>query len=251
MGLLSRYMRNSLANKLRKIATAEGLSFAIAWGGVIQNSAVQLICLDSPRLEDLRKLLAPVVKKLKKSFGRANEISFIDSETSWPFKVKSVKLDDGSDMAKLGFSFKSWTHSGIGNGLGLTVDFAQKQVTTMAQEHEHEQQQEEEEEDAAADDDDDDEGGDDDDDDDDDDDEMTLADLARARDSRRAGARAPAEQQARATARKRKRGERDGSGSGSEESASSDGVGSEQSSGGASAAESTARRARTLHPFVK
>jgi hypothetical protein len=68
------------------------------------------------------------------------------------------------------------------------------------------------------------------------DDEMTLADLVRARNSRRAGARA--EQQPRA--RKRKRGERDGSGSGSEESASSDGAGSAEESIGESAAESDA-----------
>ncbi len=232
MGHVSRYMLYSLANKLRKIATAEGLAFALAWGDGIQNSAVQLVSLDFQRLEQLRALLTPVVVKLKKFFTRANEISFMDINESWPFKNKSVVLEDNSKMGELGFSFKSWAYSGIGKGLSVAVNIATKEVTVTAQPEQEEEEEEMEEEDAAHDDNDGDE--------DEDEDEMTLAELARARDRRRGKARAPAEQQARGTARKRKRGDHDSSGSGSEESASSDGASCEEGSDGESAAESDA-----------
>jgi hypothetical protein len=128
-----------ITNKISKIATAAGLGLALAFSGGIQNSAVQLDSLDTSRLEALRELLAPFVKKLNKS---TNEISSFNSNTkSWPFKDESVTLD-AIETSELGLSVESHAYSGIASGSGLQVDVAQKQVTTIALEQDEEEEEE-------------------------------------------------------------------------------------------------------------
>jgi len=51
-------MKFSHRNRIRAIATAKGLAAALAWGGGIQNSAVQLIRMDRTKLKQLESILS-------------------------------------------------------------------------------------------------------------------------------------------------------------------------------------------------
>ena len=57
--------------------TAKGLTAALAWGGDLQNSFVQLISLDRPKLANLGIILALVVEKMKNYFSRLNDVTFL------------------------------------------------------------------------------------------------------------------------------------------------------------------------------
>ena len=49
-----KFMRTSFRNHVRAISTAKGLAAALAWGGGVQNSFVQLASLDKKRLNALK-----------------------------------------------------------------------------------------------------------------------------------------------------------------------------------------------------
>ena len=58
------FMHTSHSNKIKRIVTAKGLAAALAWGGGLQNSFVQLVGLDRPKLANLALIIAPVVEKM-------------------------------------------------------------------------------------------------------------------------------------------------------------------------------------------
>ena len=76
-------MKTSQRNKIRAIATAKGLAAALAWGGGIQNSFVQLVPLDRERLEQLRGKLVKICAESKLYFSRCNDAFFPQVETNW------------------------------------------------------------------------------------------------------------------------------------------------------------------------
>ena len=60
-----KFMIISQQNRIRTIAIAKGHATALAWGGGIQNSFVQLITLDREKLQKLSAAISKVVKKAK------------------------------------------------------------------------------------------------------------------------------------------------------------------------------------------
>ena len=74
---LVKFMKTSQQNKIRVIATAKGLAAALAWGGGIQNSFVQLITLDRSKLQELSRIVAKVVKEAKAYFARCNDTFYL------------------------------------------------------------------------------------------------------------------------------------------------------------------------------
>ena len=74
MAHLVSFMHTSHSNKIQRIVTAKGLAAALAWGGGLQNSFVQLVGLDRPKLANLALIIAPVVEKMKTYFSRLNDI---------------------------------------------------------------------------------------------------------------------------------------------------------------------------------
>ena len=77
---LIRFMKTSQQNRILTIATAKGLAAALAWGGRIQNSFVQLVSLDRDKLTKLSASISRVVKEIKAYFSRCNDIFFIECE---------------------------------------------------------------------------------------------------------------------------------------------------------------------------
>ena len=78
MAHLVSFMHTSHSNKIQRIVTAKGLAAALAWGGGLQNSFVQRVGLDRPKLANLALIIAPVVEKMKTYFSRLNDIFFLE-----------------------------------------------------------------------------------------------------------------------------------------------------------------------------
>ncbi len=87
MSHVLKFMRNSQRNRIRAIATPTGLAHALAWGGGIANSCVQLVRLDRRKLDDLKALLTKPKTCLNKFFARCNDVVYPTStpptRTSW------------------------------------------------------------------------------------------------------------------------------------------------------------------------
>ena len=90
---LEKFMVTSQRNRVRSIATPNGLAYALAWEGGISNSCVQLLVLDRDKLVRLEGAMKKMAKNMGKFFKRVNDF-FFDSDL--PFPV--VKEDDLARM---------------------------------------------------------------------------------------------------------------------------------------------------------
>ena len=107
-------MHTPHSNKIQCIVTAKELAAALAWGGGLQNSFVQLVGLDRPKLANLALIIAPV-EKMKTYFSRLNDILFLEGMGPWI----SAALYDIEVVHQIAIAFKVrvFAYSGIGSGI--------------------------------------------------------------------------------------------------------------------------------------
>ena len=112
---LMKFMKTSQQNRIRTIATAKGLAAALAWGGGIQNSFVQLITLDREKLQKLSAAIGKVVKEAKGYFARCNDTFYMECEGKWA----TQKLTGIEELTKaeIVFNIRCFAYSGIGDGV--------------------------------------------------------------------------------------------------------------------------------------
>jgi hypothetical protein len=76
MAHVLKFMRTSQRNRIRAIATPNGLAYALAWGGGVTNSCVQLVRVDRAKLQALAEHVNKCAGSLSKVFSRCNDISY-------------------------------------------------------------------------------------------------------------------------------------------------------------------------------
>ena len=126
---LVRFMKMSQNNRIRSIATAKGLDAALAWGGGIQNSFIQLVSLDRVKLTKLSASISGVFKEIKAYFARCNDTFFLECEDDWARqKLKSV---EEIISAKVTFKIKCFAYSGIGDGVIFDINLTTGKVRPL------------------------------------------------------------------------------------------------------------------------
>ena len=111
------FMHTSHSNKIKRIVTAKGLTAALAWGGGLQNSFVQLVGLDRPKLANLALIIAPVVEKMKTYFSRLNDIFFLERIGPW---ISAALYDiEVVRQTAIAFKVRVFAYSGIGSGIAF------------------------------------------------------------------------------------------------------------------------------------
>jgi hypothetical protein len=110
----SKFMRTYQRNRIRAIATPKGLAFALAWGGGIRNSSVQIMRIDRAKLTDLHVgfITKPKVA-LNKLFSRCNDVFY--SSVDCAALVTTADMNAAKDSG-VQFGFKCFAYSGIGDG---------------------------------------------------------------------------------------------------------------------------------------
>jgi len=91
-------------NRIRAIVSPRGLAAALAWKGGVRNSAVQLVRINSERLQQLSTSVEAVVQKLSMYFTRCCDIQYgnISNEDE---TVLKVALHSGYNVAKFHVTF--------------------------------------------------------------------------------------------------------------------------------------------------
>mmetsp|Transcript_36273 Transcript_36273/g.53193 ORF Transcript_36273/g.53193 Transcript_36273/m.53193 type:complete len:218 (+) Transcript_36273:2043-2696(+) len=99
-----RFMKYWQRNRIRAIVSPRGLAAALAWKGGVRNSAVQLVRINSERLQQLSTSVEAVVQKLSMYFTRCCDIQYgnISNEDE---TVLKVALHSGYNVAKFHVTF--------------------------------------------------------------------------------------------------------------------------------------------------
>ena len=121
-----KFMKTYQRNRIRAIASAKGLAFALAWGGGIRNSCVQLLELDRNRLDFLQKETQTVARQLSTFFSRAGEVRFNLKDD-----VVRLSLETISEHV---FSFHAFAYSSVGSGVRFAISFRRNTVEIMSNE---------------------------------------------------------------------------------------------------------------------
>lgn len=90
---LMKFMRTSQRNRIRKIMTAKGLAAALAWGGGIQNSLVQLVSVERSKLDALQQYVKGTFNAAKKCCPRCNDIFFLERIGDWKDRIDLHNID--------------------------------------------------------------------------------------------------------------------------------------------------------------
>ena len=123
---LVRFIKNYVKNKIRKILTPRGLTFAIAWDGGVRNAVVQLVDVDCEHLEFLSDLLKKSNTELGKVFRqRASDIVFERPDPRAAHRVQSIDWSDRENIKKnlngLSLILDAAAHSGYGRRVKFMV----------------------------------------------------------------------------------------------------------------------------------
>ena len=115
MAHLVSIMHTPHSNKIQRIETAKELAAALAWGGGLKNSFVQLVGLDQPKLANLALIIAPVVEKMKTYFSRLNDIFFLERIGA---RISAALYDiEVVRQTAIAFKVREFANSGIGSGI--------------------------------------------------------------------------------------------------------------------------------------
>ncbi|KAL5502017.1 hypothetical protein EMCRGX_G008711 [Ephydatia muelleri] len=115
MAHLVSIMHTPHSNKIQRIKTARELAAALAWGGGLKNSFVQLVGLDRPKLANLALIIAPVVEKMKTYFSRLNDIFFLERIGA---RISAALYDiEVVRQTAIAFKMREFANSGIGSGI--------------------------------------------------------------------------------------------------------------------------------------
>lgn len=99
------FMLSSQRNRVKTIATPNGLAYALAWRGGIRNTCVQLVTVNRDKLASLEMSLQESVKRMKKFFLRTNDIFF---ETDLEERISVTNAE--TKRALLTFSVQEYSN---------------------------------------------------------------------------------------------------------------------------------------------
>ncbi|GBG24245.1 Hypothetical Protein FCC1311_004632 [Hondaea fermentalgiana] len=114
---LKRFAKRSVPGKVRCIITARGVAGALAWGGGVSNSIVQLVRLDRQGLEATCAAFARVATEFASFAGRAAEIQFLKSKDD----TEPLLTPNDVRTSKQALLFKVWSHPQVGPGIDVTI----------------------------------------------------------------------------------------------------------------------------------
>eukprot|EP00750_Incisomonas_marina_P003083 INCI12835.2.p1 GENE.INCI12835.2~~INCI12835.2.p1 ORF type:complete len:177 (+),score=35.00 INCI12835.2:287-817(+) len=110
MAHIQRFMLYAVRNRIRAILTPRGLAAALAWGGGIKSSSVQLVQLDTERLSQLVSRISLAKKRFKNFFTRCNDVVFCPSPGPC---INTIDDVDEAIRARRKFCFHAYACSGI------------------------------------------------------------------------------------------------------------------------------------------
>ena len=120
MSHLDRYMKVWIPNKVSRIKTPNGLGYALAYGGGVTNTIVQLVNIDRCYLENIKTKLNESVEKLKLYMSRVNQIYY----------MKPTSVDEQVDDNT--FTFKASAFTGITRQITFYIDITKGTATPDA-----------------------------------------------------------------------------------------------------------------------
>lgn len=131
MAHVLRFMRASQRNRIRAIATPRGLAAALAWGGGIQNTGVQLVRLNREKLDLIDRILRKARRGIKKYFSRCNEVLFHGPAPGLPDILTEADLHDAARSGRV-FKFTAFAYSGV-DGATVEVSLGVDKAVTPGQ----------------------------------------------------------------------------------------------------------------------
>ena len=136
MRLLRVFITTYFPNKVRRINTPSGLSFALSWKGGGANSSVQLIEIDRDHIEFLKTYLEKSCTKLSHWFKqRASEIEFVKPSDDMVNIAKLIVWNDvqsiKDNLAKVTVSLRATGHSGYGNFVQFDITLGPNPQVTI------------------------------------------------------------------------------------------------------------------------
>ena len=131
------YMRNSKQNRIVRINTAKGLSFALQWNNGIQNSIVQYIEIDRDAMETYATLTKKLSNQLKKYYSRASDVELIPPTenasrliSSWDTTSPGlISFNEDEIFKGLCAQIKVRAHPTYGPAICFNIDFDNAKVT--------------------------------------------------------------------------------------------------------------------------
>ena len=136
MRLLRVFITTYFPNKVRRINTPSGLSFALSWKGGGANSSVQLIEIDRDHIEFLKTYLEKSCTKLSHWFKqRASEIEFVKPSDDMVNIAKLIVWNDvqsiKDNLSKVTVSLRATGHSGYGNFVQFDITLGPNPQVTI------------------------------------------------------------------------------------------------------------------------
>ena len=128
---LLHFMKTWKKNKVTRINTPRGLGFALGWNGGMANVMVQVVQTDKSRLVAIEKKLEPIIKQLKKYFGRVNHIYFTEpaKETDTSCVDHRDKCSNLTCIDDMVFEIAVQLFSNVDRKLFFNIDIENKSVT--------------------------------------------------------------------------------------------------------------------------
>ena len=128
---LLNFMKTWRTNRITRINTAQGLSYALSFNFGLKNSMVQLVEFDFPKLESLKAIFDKLITKCGSYYSRANEITFTkssnDDELPWLDKQPSQYYFE--EIKKTNFTFKVNAYSNVNPTVEFHVDVKEDTIT--------------------------------------------------------------------------------------------------------------------------
>ncbi|GFH48991.1 hypothetical protein CTEN210_05467 [Chaetoceros tenuissimus] len=139
MKQLWRFINRYLPNRLHKILTPHGLTFALSWQGGIRNSIVQLVDIDSEHLLDLSSILFKTNTALVKVFRHsASGICFPKPDLRTVHRIQQIKFSDSEYVQKnlngFQFTIDAAAHSGYRRRVKFHITLEEKKPTVSLDE---------------------------------------------------------------------------------------------------------------------
>ena len=129
MRFLSHFMKTWKQNKITRINTPRGLGFALGWNGGMSNVMIQVVQTDTTYVSSIESKLEPVIKQLKKYFGRVNQIYFNEPKKK-SNEYRKEQLDAGIDSIKnMSFEIGVQLFSNIDRILRFSINVGNNAVT--------------------------------------------------------------------------------------------------------------------------
>lgn len=124
------FMKTWRTNRITRINTAQGLSYALSFNFGMKNSMVQLVEFDFCKLESLKVIFDKLIVKCGSYYSRANQITFTKTDNDnelWLDKQPSVYYLE--QIKKTNFTFKVNAYSNVNPTVRFNVDVKDDKLT--------------------------------------------------------------------------------------------------------------------------